>query len=129
MTASVAQIAESVVRRDRAGDQNAKALIIECRKAAQKGSAKAQQMIRAIIHYCQTHPLRTGSVGFGAEVAQLGPAFTASASAPLLPPPGTPPGALALPPASVRGLGLLKGLVCLGEGDESGLDGPGTRGR
>lgn len=62
--------AGSIVRRARAGDQNAMALIREIGIAARKGADRARVAFRAILQYAQSNPapVATGGLfGFGGE--------------------------------------------------------------
>jgi hypothetical protein len=73
-TASLMQIAEDVVRRARAGDQNAMGLIAETRESSlHPEGERARAMMRAILEYCRKNPVDDSVVpfpesdGFGAE--------------------------------------------------------------
>ena len=91
MANDAAKIAESLVRRDRAGDQNAHALIILCKKSADKGSKRSKEVLAAIVKYCSDYPVKGSSPGFGG---------TAEAVIPHQ-----------LTGAAIKGLSYLKGLV------------------
>jgi hypothetical protein len=85
----IEQIAEDVVRRDRAGDQNAHALIVTCRKAANAGSERAQAVIKAIVAYCTANPVSSKVQEFDSRGSLL----------------------LPLPKPAIIGLSQLKGVL------------------
>lgn len=58
------ELARDVAERARAGDQNAMALIAETRKAAQKGSPRAREVLRAIFRYCEQYPVSAQEPAF-----------------------------------------------------------------
>ncbi len=53
----IEEAARSLVNRSRQGDQNALALIIETRKAADAGGAKAIVALHALENYANSHPV------------------------------------------------------------------------
>jgi hypothetical protein len=58
MAPNLAAIAEDLCVRSRAGDQNARALIVETKKAADSGSVQAKKALRAINEYIAKNPVK-----------------------------------------------------------------------
>lgn len=58
MSPNISAIAEDLCVRSRAGDQNARALIVETKKAADAGGKQAQTALKAITDYIAKNPVK-----------------------------------------------------------------------